>query len=277
MREFGPPQVELWFSDSAVRRIEEEGFRGAANDDVLLGTVDVADLPLPEASRTAYLKMTAICRAHGYGHFLRIWNHVRDINEAGCTIEKYREFCLGRHDAFAELGYALKADLPAASAVGTRAGGPLVIYFLAAREPGEQIENPRQVSAFEYPREYGPRSPSFSRATIRRWRNGAQLFLAGTASIVGHETVHIGDVPKQFDETMRNIELLIAEAERKVEAPARGLERLRTIKTYVRHAKDYDLIASRLRAVSGDAELVFVEADICRSELLLEIEAVAEI
>ena len=82
--------------------------------------------------------------------------------------------------------------LPAGTAVGTMSG-PLKIHFLAARQPGTHVENPRQVSAYEYPRVYGPCSPSFARATLRPSISGSHLLIAGTASVVGHVSEHIGD------------------------------------------------------------------------------------
>src|SRR3990170_3468810 len=74
--------------------------------------------------------------------------------------ERYQLFCAGRHDAFLAAGYHHDVDLPAASAVGMRGRG-LIAYFLAAREPGVQVENPRPIAAYNYPPQYGPKTPSF--------------------------------------------------------------------------------------------------------------------
>ncbi len=100
--------------------------------------------------------------------------------------------------------------MPAASALGFESG-PLTICFFAAREAMPlAIENPRQVSAYKYPEDYGPRSPTFSRASAIELHGQTVLFISGTASIVGHQTMHAGDVVAQTQETIVNIKATVA-------------------------------------------------------------------
>jgi chorismate lyase/3-hydroxybenzoate synthase len=235
----------------------------ATDDEVMFGSVAVADSvdPMETIARRVYDGVIAQAREAGYPYFLRMWNHVGGINETDEGGERYQLFCAGRHDAFVDAGYHHGADLPAASAVGMPGRG-LVTWFLAARTPGVQIENPRQVSAYRYPPQYGAKSPSFSRATI--WRN--TVFVSGTSSVVGHETVHANDVEAQLQETLRNIEVVLSRAG---SAP----DRVVAAKTYIRRAPDYDLVSRRLAGVFP--QNLFLEADICRANLLLEIEVVA--
>ncbi|HUP62727.1 MAG TPA: Rid family hydrolase [Thermoanaerobaculia bacterium] len=214
--------------------------------------------PLEELTREAYIRMIDDARASGHPHFLRIWNHVGGINEVEDGVERYQRFCAGRHDAFVERGYPC---FPAASAVGMQGSG-LVTYFLASREPGVQIENPRQVSAYRYPSQYGAKSPSFSRAT--RWRD--LVFVSGTASIVGHDTMHRGDVVAQIEETLRNLDAVLVHA-------GSAMPEVIGARTYLRRADDIDLVAPRLDALLPFG--VYLEADICRADLLIEIEVIA--
>lgn len=249
LRQLGrEPLVEIWPS----------------HPDVLFGSVTAEETePLEALSRRVYADLIARVRAEGFPYFIRMWNHVGDINGDHGERERYKLFCAGRHDAFVEAGYHHDVDLPAASAVGMPGRG-LVTYFLAAREPGTQIENPRQIAAYDYPPQYGRKSPSFSRATV--W-NGT-VFVSGTSSVVGHETVHAGDLEKQLDETLRNIDVVLARA-----IEGGSLNNVIAAKTYVRHAEHYERIARALEGVF--ASNLYVEADICRADLLLEIEAVA--
>jgi len=166
-------------------------------------------------------------------------------------------------------------QFPAASAVGMIRDG-VTVYFIAAREPGVQVENPRQVAAYDYPPLHGPRSPSFSRATVARWNGGAMIFLAGTASVVGHETRHEGDVEAQCDETLRNIESIVGEAAALIGCSA-SLDSLTIAKAYIRRARDYEKIAPRVCAALPRTQILFMESDICRRNLLLEIEGVATV
>jgi chorismate lyase/3-hydroxybenzoate synthase len=234
----------------------------SSGEDVLFGAA-IADeaKPLEHASRELYARMIREAREAGFPFFLRIWNYVGEINgqDAGC--ERYKLFCAGRHDAFVEAGYHHDVDLPAGSAVGMRGRG-LVTYFLAAREPGTHVENPRQVAAYNYPPQYGVKSPSFSRATV--WND--TVFVSGTASVLGHATAHRGDVLAQLDETLRNLEAVLSQT-------GRTLADVVSAKTYIRDAADYEAISRRLRGVL--ANNLYLQADICRADLLLDIECVA--
>lgn len=241
------PRVEIWENAGA---------------DLLFGSMSVESADAIEvSSREIYAKLIADVRRAGYPYFVRMWNFVGGINDFDHGRERYQLFCAGRHDAFVEAGYHHDVDLPAASAVGMRGRG-LVTYYLAAREAGVQVENPRQVAAYHYPPQYGPKSPSFSRATM--W--GGMVFVSGTSSVIGHQTVHHGDVDAQLDETLRNIEVVLGQTNR-------TLGNVVAAKTYVRNAADRDRIASRLAEVFPVN--LYLEADICRKDLLLEIECVA--
>lgn len=231
-------------------------------NDVFFGSLTIEDDDdVERAARLAYDELLRTTRERGFPYLIRVWNHVRDINEGEGDAERYKRFCAGRHDAFAAAQWP-KDRLPAASAVGIRGRG-LVIHYLAATAPGRQIENPRQVSAYDYPREYGMRSPSFARATIF----GDTLFIAGTSSIVGHETKHVGDVRAQLRETLTNLETIVRAAGRS------SLGDLTHVKLYLRDAGDAET-ANAVRAAMPQARHVVMEADICRRELLLEIEAI---
>lgn len=247
-----------------VRQLGEEGLVEIwpAGDDVLFGAVSVHDGgALDATARDVYAKLITDVRSAGFPYFVRMWNYVGSINAYDSGRERYQLFCAGRHDAFVSAGYHHGADLPAASAVGMPGRG-LVTYFMAAREAGVQVENPRQIAAYHYPPQYGVKSPSFSRATI--WKD--TVYVSGTSSVVGHETVHEGDVVAQLDETLRNIEIVLGQT-------GRSLADITIAKTYVRNPADLEAIASRLAGVLPSN--LYLHSDICRADLLLEIECVA--
>lgn len=257
-------RVEIWPARREPDRGVHDGIEWAHDGEVLFGSIAAEEtVEIEPLTRDVYRRAIALVREAGYPYFLRMWNHVGDINGHDGGHERYQLFCAGRHDAFADAGYHLSTDLPSASAVGKRGRG-LMTYFLAAREPGLQIENPRQLAAYRYPRQYGPKSPSFSRATVF----GEMVFVSGTSSVVGHASVHGADVEGQLDETLRNIEAVVARA-----IPGGSLANVVAAKTYVRRRDDYALIAQRLESVFP--RNLYLEADICRAELLLEIEAIA--
>ena len=276
LRQLGEvPKLERWTASQSIERGQHGNIRFATTRDVLFGTISFDSTDLEDPAYHAYEEVVHFVRSSGFSNLLRMWNHLRDINCDINGLEQYRRFSRARHDAFARLGYTFTTDLPAASAVGLHTGG-FVLYFLAARSGGTQLENPRQISAFHYPAEYGPRSPSFSRATVKEWPDGAQLFVSGTASIVGHESRHIDDLAKQLDETLINIDALLKVGSSHVGRTA-TLGDLTSLKVYVRNPDDYEALRDLLaRAISPSTTVLYVEADICRQELLLEIEGVAE-
>jgi chorismate lyase/3-hydroxybenzoate synthase len=197
---------------------------------------------------------------------LRVWNYLDAINDGVGDAERYRQFCTGRAagmaDAFA--GY------PAATAIGVRDGRRVLqVYALAARTPGQPIENPRQVNAWRYPRQYGPAAPGFARAMLAPSAE-PQLLISGTAAIVGHASHHAGDLAAQLDETLRNIDSLLATAHCAAPFGAQS-----PLKAYVRHHTDMAIVDGLLRSRLGEAvPLLLLQGDICRRELLLEIEGV---
>ncbi len=282
--------LELWHTDQPVRTGTRGPLHYAMTDDVLFGAIripesdsDVARHPggaydplrpslLQQVSEQAYLAVFAALESLGYPHLLRVWNYFAGINTVTGGMERYRQFNIGRQDAFRKMARPFLADAPAACALGTHGGG-LSVYFLAAKVPPQALENPRQVSAYLYPDQYGPRTPSFSRAALARLPGQRWLFISGTASIVGHQTVHVGDVRAQTEETLRNITVLLAQANL-AEGTEGWTPAAVQYKVYVRHAADFEAVRAVLDAHLPPAAVrVYVQADVCRDDLLMEIEA----
>jgi chorismate lyase/3-hydroxybenzoate synthase len=90
---------------------------------------------------------------------------------------------------------------------------------------------------------------------------------------VGHRSLHPGDVAAQTRETLSNIEALVSEANRLLRGVRFSMEAL-VYKVYVRRPADLPVIQAELAAAPGAAaRTIYLQADICRQELLVEIEA----
>lgn len=274
------PPVELWHCDLPTERGRLGRVDWAENGSVLFGslrTLLAGDIARETEAHFADLLEAAESR--GFPYLLRVWNFLPGINASENGTERYRLFNAGRAAAFdARYGVAgAEARFSASSAVGS-SGDHLVTWFAAARSPGRHLGNPRQVHAFRYPVDYGPRPPSFTRATISPPELGQVLFLSGTASIAGHETRHVGELLKQLEETLCNIEVLLAASPGGTTGTMRlpELADFDLFRVYLREAADLDLVRQPLRRRIGPGPaLHFLEADICRADLLLEIEGVA--
>ena len=275
----GAAPIELWTSEQPVIAERIGPLTFARNRDVLFGCF-TADSPADFASfeariQEAYARLLTLIDSEGYPHLLRVWNYFPGIGERQGELDRYMVFCRGRYQALEGHYGKLIRWLPAASAVGTRHGG-IVIYFMASRTPGQHRENPRQMSAYCYPTQYGPKSPSFARATLVRGATSDSLYISGTASIVGHASLHPGDPAAQLEETLANIKALIDSAATEEGAHFSGFASITHLKAYIRRAQDFPLIRARLDdLLPKTTQCLYLEAEICRPELLLEIEAVA--
>jgi hypothetical protein len=228
---------------------------------------------LRAATQAAYRDLFATLAQQGFPHLLRIWNFLPAINQECGDGERYWHFNGARQDVFLDANRCIVGNVPAATAVGAAASAPLVIYCIAGAQAPIPLENPRQRSAWAYPSQYGPRSPTFARACIGS-DGEPMLFISGTASIVGHETAHEGDPIEQIRETLRNIAAVVEAANRRVGERRFTLQDL-AYKVYVRRAGDQPLIERELRQVLGrQPGVLYLQADICRRDLLVEVEAV---
>lgn len=266
--------VEDWSIDQPPRVRAESGLLLAGNDDIVFGVVrPSSDDDLECATFQAYEQIFEALRSTGGLHLVRTWNFFSRIHDKSDGIERYGLFCRGRHRALARHLSDFEPSLPAASAIGARVRGMLVC-FLACSRSGLQIENPRQTSAFHYPPAYAPKSPSFSRSVLRKEADGRyRLYVSGTAAIVGHLSRHPCDLIRQTDETCENLASLLASAS------AREGVRLafRLLRVYLREKVDTAPLHSRLvRRFGEGVPVLFLRGDICRGDLLVEVEGVAE-
>ena len=271
-----PYAQQAWFvdgaSDTGTSMVQDErGVTIAHTDDFVFATITSDQGALELQSRLVYEALLSRLRQLNKPHLLRLWNYVPRINEFDGGIERYQLFNVGRRQAFDSMGYSVGDGAPAACALGTR-GAALIVAALASKHPVIAIENPRQVSAYHYPRQYGSHPPIFSRAAWLAQKPGPDLlFVSGTASIVGHRTLHAGNVRAQVQESVTNIEAVLHGANQRAGARLWTLGGLQG-RVYIRHAADFPLIKAYLQT-RDMTQFGFVQADICRSDLLLEIEA----
>jgi chorismate lyase/3-hydroxybenzoate synthase len=192
---------------------------------------------------------------------LRTWNYIDRINEVENQEERYQTFCVARHEALAQLGQ-LELPHPAATAIGGHQGKNLFV-FLFAKQAGRVIENKRQVSAWNYPKQYAPKQPRFSRAM----QCGTLLMCSGTASVLGHKTIHLNDVSAQFEECLKNVSVLLTEDVNQHQIKD-GIYRF-----YLREAAHTALIESKINEL-GIEKYSILHSDVCRENLLIECEVV---
>ncbi len=226
---------------------------------------------LEAAASQIYRRILAELRGF---HLYRVWNFVPQINLVTDGLENYHRFNIGRWRAFSEhFGAELHSKMPAASAVGID-DPVLVTIFAAGRQPVRYVENPQQLPAWRYPEQYGPKSPSFSRgARSDSELSGLRAFISGTASIKGHETVGKGDLDTQVRVTCENLRIVAQSLD--LPSPFSADSPAYSAKVYLRRAEDTSTVQALL-AKYGEPTFLnrasFLQADICRADLDVEIE-----
>jgi enamine deaminase RidA (YjgF/YER057c/UK114 family) len=229
-------------------------------------------------------------RGFSYGQMIRTWLYLGDIVGREGDTQRYKELNRARTDFYAGIQFGANLTPPGWSrlvypaSTGIGAGGSDVVMSGMALASERQdllllpLENPQQTSAFDYGHQFGPESPKFARAMAVVTGNLATIFVSGTASITRSETQFIGDVEGQTRQTLDNIAALIAADNFRQHGMAglgATLEDLGLARVYVKRQEDYEKTRAVCQARLGDLPTVYAVADVCRPELLVEIEGIA--
>jgi chorismate lyase/3-hydroxybenzoate synthase len=216
-------------------------------------------------------------------HPIRLWNFIPDITRpSGEGLNRYMVFNDSRRAALLETHMSeqnLQANLCAATAVG-HGDDMLVLHCLASKRPSRPLENPRQIPSWRYSPSWGPTPPSFARATATPLESNDYdtLLIAGTASILGENSLHPKDPDKQIREILANLASLIgAAAGEKTSTALRRLTHLRVYRhTHIEESRIREALALQLEPIPGVA-IEHCLATLCRPELLTEIEGCARL
>ncbi|MEO6925182.1 MAG: pteridine-dependent deoxygenase [Rhodanobacter sp.] len=260
------PPLELWQVDAPVNHGTEGALHWSAGGGWLFTAIELDEREHGGPCATAelaYATLHHFVAGRGARHVLRVWNYIGAINQGDGDAERYKRFCEGRA---AGMGDFFAEGFPAATAIGHRAETHrLQVYLLACDQGGERIENPRQVSAWCYPRQYGRTPPSFARAMTLPAHD--VLAISGTAAVVGHASTHQDNLAAQLTETLTNLEALLSNSG----MPA-GFDQRSPLKVYVRHAADVSQVRAFLHERLPGVSVLLLHGDICRRELLVEID-----
>jgi len=294
-----PPVLPAWASAwvNAPLRTEisttQTTLRRAIASHYSIIEIDLAAASLDNAAQLearvteAYRLLQNALQQSKQPHPIRVWNFVPSIHAPmDDRRDRYMVFNAGRFQAyrrwFGERSQ-LAGRVPTASAVGWR-GRDLRIVCLAQASPGEPIENPRQVPAFEYSDKFGPLPPCFSRGMIVQGIDGVRkLLVGGTASIRGEQSVHAGDRAAQWQETLTNLRALLMRAQshndsRVSTSGDAHLDAFSEVRVYFKRTIDRAWIARQAKVdFPQAASIELIRADICRADLLLEIEGAANL
>jgi enamine deaminase RidA (YjgF/YER057c/UK114 family) len=225
-----------------------------------------------------------------FGNVIRTWLYLGDIVGPEGKTQRYKELNRARTDFFkgTKFGAGMTPPglngtvYPASTGIGT--DGRTIVMSCIGLVTGRKdmlvvpLENPQQTSVFEYPEKYGVQSPQFARAMAVVARNVASIFISGTASITGSETRFVGDIVGQTNQTFDNIRELISHDNfRRHGVPGMGatLDDLALVRVYIKRREDYAKARAVCKARLGELPTIYAIGDVCRPDLLVEIEGVA--
>jgi enamine deaminase RidA (YjgF/YER057c/UK114 family) len=221
-----------------------------------------AGLTPPEQTTSVLRSMDAALRAVSmdFGDTVRTWYYNRDI------LNWYDWFNASR-DAFFEEHGVFEGLIPASTGVGAVPphGSAIVGGLIAVHAKDDRVQVAAAPSPLQCPAvEYGS---SFSRAVAMDFPDHKRLFVSGTASIAPNgDTTHVQDVDAQIEQTMSVVEAILDASGMGWNAVTRGI-------AYLKYARDLPRFADYCsRNGLERLPLIALGADICRDDLLFEIE-----
>jgi enamine deaminase RidA (YjgF/YER057c/UK114 family) len=221
-----------------------------------------------------------------YRHVVRTWFYLGRITDMEGDAQRYQELNRARADYYQDIpfccsllkGNAPRGVYPASTGIGAH-GEDIVLSCLALETLRPDVfllplENPQQTPAYAYHPKYSTQSPKFSRAIALVSGNHMTTWISGTASIVNSESQHPGDIARQTEQTIDNIERLIAPENFELHRMGGGarLKDLVKIRVYVKRPEDFSKCREVCERRFGAIPAIYATAEICRPELLVEIE-----
>jgi chorismate lyase/3-hydroxybenzoate synthase len=267
-------RTESWFGSGRLRGGQLGAARFWGDDELMLAELVLSERDFGGIGTTThegFRRILDYTQGSGFPYIARIWTYFSRINEGDGDQERYRQFCVGRQLALERATF--EGD-PAATVIGLPdRSQQLRLIWMASRAPVTMIDNPRQMTPRQYPPEYGPDPPRFSRGALLHSPRGTALLISGTASVVGHSSRHPGKLGEQLAETKRNMDSLLTVANATVgKKSAFGADTV--LRAYVREESYFFEVEDFLRQHFPEAPFAVLLGDVCRRELMCEIEGV---
>lgn len=290
--------IEAWAISGGAVRLERFGSRTlvVAYDGmrwVYCGGIAAQGSTIYQQTTGGFRELEGLLREAGSGfeNVVRTWLYLGGITGPEAGTSRYQEMNRARSDFYngIQFGRSLRVGpgrhraFPASTGIGTARPGGLVMSCMALETEREDVflqplENPQQVSAYEYEPKYSPHTPKFSRGMALVVGDYLTTWISGTASIVNSESRHAGNVEAQTEQTIDNIERLIAAenfSRHGIHGAGATLADLAKIRVYLKRPEDFLKCRAICERRFGPVPAIYVAADVCRSDLLVEIEGVA--
>lgn len=209
----------------------------------------------------------------------RQWNYIQGITILNDGSQNYQEFNDARSIFYNSSNWS--NGYPAATGIGADAGGVMVeINAVKNFNTNKPIDNPLQIAAHNYSQEVldgktieevgCKTTPKFERARLL----GNTIFISGTAAIKGEQSINSHNATEQTAETMEIMDKLVSKENIPTENNGSHYTLLRI---YVKHKEDIEAVKNFMDTHYPAPAKHYLIADVCRPELLVEIEGIAQI
>lgn len=204
-------------------------------------------------------------------NIIRQWNYIEQITGFDGADQHYQMFNNVRSNFYNQVTW--NTGYPAATGIGTNLGGVLVDIDAAVFTSPEcfatPIDNKLQVAAHAYSPQVlevahqQKTTPKFERAKSMTFHDQKLVYISGTAAIRGEESLIGVGLERQLHITMENIAQLIGNAH------------LKMLRVYLKEKQYYQEANELLTNYQLNIPISYMCADVCRDELLIEIEGIA--
>ncbi len=216
---------------------------------------------------------------------VRQWNYIEQITAQDACSQHYQAFNDARSDLYARTDWP--AGYPAATGIGTHRGGVMVevdaLSPHSRRIRTRSLDNALQVAAHDYSKgvligtDPQKTTPKFERGKLVSSCFSDHLYVSGTAAIRGERSLSDDEIAEQTVATLENIEYLIGRPNLKkqgIKYPRKN--RITIFRVYLKSEEFLDPARKIVAGRYSGVPVLYLKSDICRDELLVEIEGVAK-
>jgi enamine deaminase RidA (YjgF/YER057c/UK114 family) len=241
-------------------------------------------------SMEAFEQMHNILKAENmdFSNVIRQWNYIEKITELNGNNQHYQIFNDVR-TAFYNNSQFIHG-YPAATGIGMETGG-IIIDFIAIKENMNMtilpVKSPVQSDAHQYTKKVlahneikagitAETTPKFERAKAIVSGNSCLIHVSGTSAIKGQFSLEANDASTQTNFTLESIYQLVTNEN----LQKQGINCIHSkanpcyFRVYVKNASDYLKVRDACEKYFKDVHAIYLKADICRPELLVEVEGV---
>ena len=248
---------------------------------------DVINFGIQQQSAEVFHMMGEVMRREGFpvNCIIRQWNYIEQITRFDGPDQHYQMFNNARADFYGKTDWS--NGYPAATGIGTQWGGIMIdVDALLCKDGSVRVlgvDNPLQIAAHAYSQNVllGEKdaalpqktTPKFERAKAVWKEDHGFVYVSGTAAIRGEQSLEGVGIEQQTLTTLENIEYLVSRDNlNRSGIPATENATLITFRVYVKRWEDMEKAKQVVTERYPDLPAIYTLTDVCRSELLIEIE-----